>query len=670
MNEIKEKIEHLRRELNEHNYNYYVLNAPVISDREFDRMMEELQQLEKEYPQYSDPNSPTQRVGNDINKAFTQVKHKYPMLSLGNTYTIDEVASFYDRVRSGLNEDFRIVGELKYDGTSISLTYRHGKLLRAVTRGDGVQGDDVTENVKTIRSIPLQLRGTGYPDEFEIRGEILMPWTVFEQLNAEREREEETLFANPRNAASGTLKLQNSAIVASRNLDAYLYYLLGEDLPSDDHYENLQIARSWGFKISDAMQVCHSLEEMKAFIDYWDVNRKNLPVATDGIVFKVASLRQQKNLGYTAKSPRWAMAYKFQAEQALTRLNSVSYQVGRTGTVTPVANLDPVQLSGTVVKRASLHNDDIIQSLDLHIGDMVFVEKGGEIIPKITGVDFDARGLLIGEKVTFVKQCPECGTPLVRYEGEAAHYCPNEMGCPPQIKGRIEHYISRRAMDIDGLGPETIDLFYRLGMVRTVADLYSLNESEIASLERLGEKSARNIIEAVDRSLQVPFERVLFALGIRFVGETVAKKLANSFVSIEALEAATLDDLVDVDEIGPRIAQSVRAYFENEQNRNLIKRSEEAGVQMRISEDRLSGFTDKLDGATIVISGTFTHHSRDEYKQMIEQHGGKNTGSVSAKTTYLLAGENMGPAKLEKARKLGIKIISEEDFLQMIQYPG
>lgn len=667
MNEIKEKIEHLRQELNEHNYNYYVLNAPVISDREFDRMMEELQQLEKEYPQYSDPNSPTQRVGNDINKAFTQVKHKYPMLSLGNTYTIDEVASFYDRVRSGLNEDFRIVGELKYDGTSISLTYRHGKLLRAVTRGDGVQGDDVTENVKTIRSIPLQLRGTGYPDEFEIRGEILMPWTVFEQLNAEREREEETLFANPRNAASGTLKLQNSAIVASRNLDAYLYYLLGEDLPSDDHYENLQIARSWGFKISDAMQVCHSLEEMKAFIDYWDVNRKNLPVATDGIVFKVASLRQQKNLGYTAKSPRWAMAYKFQAEQALTRLNSVSYQVGRTGTVTPVANLDPVQLSGTVVKRASLHNDDIIQSLDLHIGDMVFVEKGGEIIPKITGVDFDARGLLIGEKVTFIKQCPECGTPLVRYEGEVAHYCPNEMGCPPQIKGRIEHYISRRAMDIDGLGPETIDLFYRLGMVRTVADLYSLNESEIASLERLGEKSARNIIEAVDRSLQVPFERVLFALGIRFVGETVAKKLANSFVSIEALEAATLDDLVDVDEIGPRIAQSVRAYFENEQNRNLIKRLKEAGVQMRISEDRLSGFTDKLDGATIVISGTFTHHSRDEYKQMIEQHGGKNTGSVSAKTTYLLAGENMGPAKLEKARKLGIKIISEEDFLQMIQ---
>ena len=667
MNEIKEKIEHLRQELNEHNYNYYVLNAPVISDREFDRMMEELQQLEKEYPQYSDPNSPTQRVGNDINKAFTQVKHKYPMLSLGNTYTIDEVASFYDRVRSGLNEDFRIVGELKYDGTSISLTYRHGKLLRAVTRGDGVQGDDVTENVKTIRSIPLQLRGTGYPDEFEIRGEILMPWTVFEQLNAEREREEETLFANPRNAASGTLKLQNSAIVASRNLDAYLYYLLGEDLPSDDHYENLQIARSWGFKISDAMQVCHSLEEMKAFIDYWDVNRKNLPVATDGIVFKVASLRQQKNLGYTAKSPRWAMAYKFQAEQALTRLNSVSYQVGRTGTVTPVANLDLVQLSGTVVKRASLHNDDIIQSLDLHIGDMVFVEKGGEIIPKITGVDFDARGLLIGEKVTFIKQCPECGTPLVRYEGEAAHYCPNEMGCPPQIKGRIEHYISRRAMDIDGLGPETIDLFYRLGMVRTVADLYSLNESEIASLERLGEKSARNIIEAVDRSLQVPFERVLFALGIRFVGETVAKKLANSFVSIEALEAATLDDLVDVDEIGPRIAQSVRAYFENEQNRNLIKRLKEAGVQMRISEDRLSGFTDKLDGATIVISGTFTHHSRDEYRQMIEQHGGKNTGSVSAKTTYLLAGENMGPAKLEKARKLGIKIISEEDFLQMIQ---
>lgn len=667
MNEVKEQIERLRHELNEHNYNYYVLSAPVISDREFDRMMEELQRLEKEHPEYDDPNSPTQRVGNDINKAFTQVKHKYPMLSLGNTYTIDEVAAFYERVRSGLNEDFQIVGELKYDGTSISLTYRHGKLLRAVTRGDGVQGDDVTENVKTIRSIPLQLRGTGYPDEFEIRGEILMPWTVFEQLNMEREREEEPLFANPRNAASGTLKLQNSAIVASRNLDAYLYYLLGENLPSDDHYENLQIARSWGFKISDAMQVCYSLDEMKAFIDYWDVNRKNLPVATDGIVFKVASLRQQKNLGYTAKSPRWAIAYKFQAEQALTRLNSVSYQVGRTGTVTPVANLDPVQLSGTIVKRASLHNDDIIQSLDLHIGDMVYVEKGGEIIPKITGVDFNARGLLIGEKVSFIKQCPECGTPLVRYEGEAAHYCPNESGCPPQIKGKIEHYISRRAMNIDGLGPETIDLFYRLGMVRTVADLYHLDEAEIASLERLGEKSARNIKDAVENSLQVPFERVLFALGIRFVGETVAKKLANAFISIEALENATIDDLVAVDEIGPRIAQSVRDYFENEQNRNLVKRLQEAGVQMRIAEDKLSGFTDRLHGATIVISGTFARHSRDEYKQMIEQHGGKNTGSVSAKTTYLLAGENMGPAKLEKARKLGIKIISEEEFLQMIQ---
>lgn len=667
MNEVKEQIEYLRQALNEHNYNYYVLNAPVISDREFDRMMEELQQLEKEHPEYNDPNSPTQRVGNDINKAFTQVKHKYPMLSLGNTYTIEEVTAFYDRVRSGLNEDFSIVGELKYDGTSISLTYRHGKLVRAVTRGDGVQGDDVTENVKTIRSIPLQLRGDNYPDEFEIRGEILMPWTVFEQLNAEREREEEPLFANPRNAASGTLKLQNSAIVASRNLDAYLYYLLGDNLPSDDHYENLQMARSWGFKISDAMQKCRSLDEMKAFINYWDVNRKNLPVATDGIVFKVASLRQQKNLGYTAKSPRWAMAYKFQAEQALTRLNAVSYQVGRTGAVTPVANLDPVQLSGTIVKRASLHNDDIIQSLDLHIGDMVYVEKGGEIIPKITGVDASARGLLVGEKVSFIKLCPECGTPLIRYEGEAAHYCPNESGCPPQIKGKIEHYISRRAMDIDGLGPETVDLFYRLGMVRTVADLYHLDEQQIASLERLGEKSARNIMEAVELSLQVPFERVLFALGIRFVGETVAKKLANAFVSIEALEAATIDDLVAVDEIGPRIAQSVRTYFENEQNRDLIDRLKEAGVQMRISEDRLSGFTNKLDGATIVISGTFTHHSRDEYKQMIEQHGGKNTGSVSAKTTYLLAGENMGPAKLEKARKLGIKIISEDDFLQMIQ---
>ena len=665
MNETELRIRQLRKELDEHNYNYYVLNAPTIDDREFDRLMAELQRLEEANPQYADPHSPTCRVGNDHNQAFTQVAHCYPMLSLGNTYTREEVAAFYERVSAALQEPFTIVGELKYDGTSISLTYEHGRLVQAVTRGDGVQGDDVTENVKTIRTIPLVLRGAGYPDRFEIRGEILMPWAVFEQLNAEREREEEPLFANPRNAASGTLKLQNSAIVASRHLDAYLYYLLGENLPSDDHLDNLHTAAGWGFKISEAMTRCHSLEEMYAFIDYWDVNRKNLPVATDGIVFKVASLRQQKYLGYTAKSPRWAIAYKFQAERAVTRLNSISYQVGRTGTITPVANLDPVQLSGTIVKRASLHNDDIIQALDLHIGDFVYVEKGGEIIPKITGVDTDAR-ILVGEKVQFITHCPECGTPLVRYEGEAAWYCPNDESCPPQIKGRIEHFISRRAMNIDGLGSETVDLFYRLGMIHDVADLYTLRESDIASLDRQGDKSARNIIEAVAASREVPFERVLFALGIRFVGETVAKKLANAFGSIDKLAAATEEELMQVDEIGARIAGSVRAYFAHPTTANLIARLKAAGLQMELSAERLARRTDRLQGATVVISGTFTHHSRDEYKNLIEQHGGKNTSSVSAKTTYLLAGENMGPAKLEKATKLGIKIISETEFLQLI----
>ena len=665
MNETEARIRQLRKELDEHNYNYYVLNAPTIDDREFDRLMAELQRLEEQYPEYADPNSPTCRVGNDHNRSFTQVKHRYPMLSLGNTYTREEVAAFYERVSTSLQEPFTVIGELKYDGTSISLTYEHGRLSQAVTRGDGVQGDDVTENVKTIRSVPLVLRGDGYPDRFEIRGEILMPWAVFEKLNAEREREEEPLFANPRNAASGTLKLQNSAVVASRQLDAYLYYLLGENLPFDDHFENLHAARTWGFKVSEAMTRCRSLEDMFAFIDYWDENRKNLPVATDGIVFKVASLRQQKFLGYTAKSPRWAIAYKFQAERAETRLDSVSYQVGRTGTVTPVANLEPVQLSGTIVKRASLHNDDIIQSLDLHIGDRVYVEKGGEIIPKITGVNTDAR-ILIGEKVRFITHCPECGTPLIRYEGEAAWYCPNDESCPPQIKGRIEHFISRRAMNIDGLGTETVDLFFRLGMIHDVADLYGLQENDIASLERLGDKSARNIIEAIASSRNVPFERVLFALGIRFVGETVAKKLANAFGSVDRLAAATEEELIQVDEIGARIAGIVRAYFAHPSTSRLIARLKEAGVQMELSAERLADRTDRLQGATVVISGTFTRHSRDEYKTLIEQHGGKNTASVSAKTTYLLAGENMGPAKLEKATKLGIKIISEDEFLQLI----
>ncbi|WP_302991243.1 NAD-dependent DNA ligase LigA [Barnesiella intestinihominis] len=662
-----EKIERLRRELDEHNYNYYVLNAPTIDDRTFDEMMHELQGLEETFPQYFDPNSPTQRVGNDINRSFSQEEHRYPMLSLSNTYSIEEVSAFYERVRSGLmGEDFELVGELKYDGTSISLIYEGGRLVRAVTRGDGTRGDDVTENVKTIRSIPLQLRGNDYPDSFEIRGEILMPWAVFDALNKEREEQEEPLFANPRNAAAGTLKSQNSAVVAARGLDAYLYYLLGENLPADTHYENLQYARSWGFKVSDAVRKLHSVEEVKEYINYWDMERKNLPVATDGMVFKVNSLRQQKNLGYTAKSPRWAIAYKFQAEKALTRLNSVSYQVGRTGTVTPVANLDPVLLSGTIVKRATLHNEDIINALDLHIGDMVFVEKGGEIIPKITAVDISAR-LLIGEKVRFIRTCPECGTPLKRIEGEAAWFCPNEKGCPPQIKGRIEHFISRKAMNIEGLGSETIGQFYSLGLVRDASDLYTLQPDVIAGLERMGERSAQNIVDAVKQSCSVPFERVLFALGIRYVGETVAKKLALALHSIDRIIEATTEDLIRIGDIGVRIAQSVVAYFSDEDNLRFVERLRQYGVQMQITEERLSERTDKLSGATIVISGTFTHHSRDEYKVLIEQHGGMNTGSVSGKTTYILAGENMGPAKLEKARKLGVRILSEEEFLEMIQ---
>lgn len=665
MTEI-ERIDQLREELHRHNYNYYVLNAPEISDREFDERMRELQDLEEKHPEHFDENSPTMRVGSDINKNFTQVPHRYPMLSLGNTYSEAEVTEFYERVKKDLNEDFEICCEMKYDGTSISLTYERGRLVRAVTRGDGVQGDDVTDNVKTIRSIPLVLHGTGYPDEFEMRGEILMPWTVFEELNKEREAREEPLFANPRNAASGTLKLQNSAIVASRKLDAYLYYLLGDNLPCDGHYENLQEAEKWGFKISHITRKCHTLQEVFEFIKYWDTERKNLPVATDGIVLKVNSLRQQRNLGYTAKSPRWAIAYKFQAEQACTRLNKVTYQVGRTGAVTPVANLDPVQLSGTIVKRASLHNADIIEGLDLHIGDMVYVEKGGEIIPKIVGVDKEAR-LLIGDKVKFITRCPECGSPLVRYEGEAAHYCPNDTACPPQIKGRIEHFISRKAMNIDGLGPETVDQFYQEGLIHDVADLYSLRADEIVKLERMGEKSAENIIRSIERSREVPFERVLFALGIRFVGETVAKKVAKVFRSIDMLAQATLDDLIHVDEIGEKIAQSIILYFHNPQNRELIERLRQAGVQLEAAAQDTSNHTDKLAGKSIVISGVFAHHSRDEYKALIEQHGGKNVGSITSKTSFILAGDNMGPAKLEKAKKLGVPIVGEDEFLQMIE---
>lgn len=661
----KERIDWLRAELHRHNYNYYVMNAPEITDKEFDDLMRELQDLEKEHPEYADENSPTMRVGSDLNKNFTQVAHKYPMLSLGNTYSESEVTDFYERVKKALNEDFEICCELKYDGTSISLTYEDGKLVRAVTRGDGEKGDDVTDNVKTIRTIPLVLHGD-YPSTFEIRGEILMPWESFEALNREREAREEPLFANPRNAASGTLKSQNSSVVAARKLDAYLYYLLGEDLPADGHYECLQKAAQWGFKISEHMKKARTLQEVFDYINYWDTERKNLPVATDGIVLKVNSLRQQKNLGYTAKSPRWAIAYKFQAERALTRLNKVSYQVGRTGAITPVANLDPVQLSGTVVKRASLHNADIIEGLDLHIGDMVYVEKGGEIIPKITGVDTDARGILLGEKVKFITRCPECGTPLVRFEGEAAHYCPNETACPPQIKGKIEHFISRRAMNIDGLGPETVDMFYRLKLIKDAADLYHLTVDDIKDLDRMGQKSAENIVNGIAASRSVPFERVLFALGIRFVGETVAKKIARSFKSIDEVEQASLETLMSVDEIGEKIAQSIVSYFGNPLNRNLVERLKEAGLQFSRSEEDLSGYTDKLAGQSIVISGVFEHHSRDEYKEMIERNGGKNVGSISSKTSFILAGANMGPAKLEKAQKLGIRIMSENEFLDLL----
>jgi DNA ligase (NAD+) len=664
MTEI-ERIDQLREELHLHNYNYYVLNAPVISDIEFDKLMRELQDLEAKHPEHFDENSPSMRVGSDINKNFTQVEHKYPMLSLGNTYSEAEVTDFYERVSKSLNEEFEICCEMKFDGTSISLTYENGKLVRAVTRGDGVKGDDVTDNVKTIRSIPLVLHGNDYPQNFEIRGEILMPWDVFEKLNREREAREEPLFANPRNAASGTLKSQNSAVVASRQLDAYLYYLLGENLPCDGHYENLQKAAEWGFKISHITRKVRTLDEIFEFIKYWDIERKNLPVATDGIVLKVNSLRQQRNLGYTAKSPRWAIAYKFQAEQALTKLIKVTYQVGRTGAITPVANLEPVQLSGTVVRRASLHNADIIASLDLHVGDMVYVEKGGEIIPKITGVDAASRKP-DSEKITFITHCPECGSKLVRYEDEAAHYCTNETACPPQIKGKIEHFISRKAMNIEGLGPETVDLFYQEGMIQNVADLYHLQATDICQLERMGEKSAENIIQGILRSKEVPFERVLFALGIRFVGETVAKKIAKAFRSIDALMSATLDDLIHVDEIGEKIAQSILLYFANEKNRALIERLREAGLKLKADETDYSGYTDKLQGKSIVISGVFAHHSRDEYKEMIEKHGGKNVGSISKKTSFVLAGENMGPSKLEKAQKLGITILNEDEFLAMI----
>lgn len=662
----RERIEQLRRELEQHNYNYYVANAPVISDREFDLMMKELERLEKEHPEWDDPLSPTHRVGSDLTKGFEQVSHEYAMLSLGNTYSVGEVDEFVRRTREALmGEEVTIVGEMKFDGTSISLLYEDGRLVRAVTRGDGEKGDVVTDNVKTIRSIPLRLSGEGWPRRFEIRGEIVLPWEAFDRLNAERAFQEEPLFANPRNAASGTLKLQNPAIVAKRGLDAYFYYLLGENLPCDTHYGNMMEARKWGFKVSDAMTRLHTIEEVDKYISHWDKARKELPVATDGLVFKVNSLRQQLNLGFTAKSPRWAIAYKFPAERALTRLRYVSFEVGRIGVVTPVANLEPVLLSGTVVKRASLHNADIIASLGIHEHDMLYVEKGGEIIPKITGVDESAREPGAPE-ITFVKDCPSCGTPLVRVEGEASWMCPNKYGCVPQITGRVEHFVGRRMMNIDGIGEETAEALFASGLVTNIADLYSLTMEQLTLLDRLGEKSAERILRGVADSKKVGFERVLYALSIPFVGETVAKKLARSVRSMDRLMEMSVEELTAIDDIGPRIAESIKEYLSAPVNIEIISRLREAGVQMAMGEENDEGRSDRLAGKTIVISGVFNRHSRDEYKEMIERNGGKNSGSISKKTDFVLAGENMGPAKLEKAQKLCVPVVNEDEFLKMI----
>ena len=667
MDPIKQRIEALREELNRHNHNYYVLNSPQISDKDFDMLMKELELLERNFPQYDDPLSPTHRVGSDLTKGFTQVAHIHPMLSLGNTYSITEVEDFMRRTRQQLmGEEFSIVGEMKFDGTSISLIYENGRLVRAVTRGDGEKGDVVTDNVKTIRSIPLQLSGEGYPEMFEIRGEIVLPWTDFDRLNEERSRNEEPLFANPRNAASGTLKMQNSAEVARRGLDAYFYYMLGDNLPCDNHYDNMVKAREWGFKVSDVMTRLGSIEQVDEFINHWDEARKELPVATDGLVFKVNSLRQQLNLGFTAKSPRWAIAYKFQAERALTQLKYVSFEVGRTGVITPVANLEPVLLSGTIVKRASLHNEDIIRQLDIHDGDMVYVEKGGEIIPKITGVDTSARQAE-SAPIAFVTHCPACGTELQRVEGEAAWVCPNKYACEPQVVGRVEHFVGRRMMNIDGIGEETAELMFNQGLIKNIADLYDLQHEQLVVLDRFANRSANRILEGLEASKSVPFERVLFALSIPYVGETTAKKIARTVGDIDRLMAMTAEELTQIEDVGARIAESILEYFSVEENRQIVERLRVAGLQFAIAEDVTEGRSDKLQGKSIVISGTFTHHSRDEYKALIEKHGGKNVGSISKKTDYVLAGENMGPAKLEKANSLGIKIINEDEFLEMIE---
>lgn len=664
--EAKTEIDRLREEINRHNYNYYVLNSPEISDFDFDRLLRGLEELEKEFPQYLDPLSPTQRVGSDLTKGFEHVVHARPMMSLSNTYSINEVDEWFHRVSKALEgEDFSIVGEMKFDGTSISLTYHDGRLVRAVTRGDGTQGDDVTANVKTIRSIPLQLLPGDWPQDFEIRGEILMPWEVFEKLNAERAYNEEPLFANPRNAASGTLKTQDPREVAKRHLDARFYYLLSDNLPFDSHYENMLAAQHWGFKVSKAMTTMKSLKEVDDYIAYWDEHRKELPVATDGLVFKVNSLRQQLNLGYTAKSPRWAVAFKFNPERACTPLRFVSFETGRMGIVTPVANLEPVQLSGTIVKRASLHNNDIMQELDIHRGDWLYVEKAGEIIPQITGVE-KSRRQPDAEKVVFVDKCPECGTPLERIYGDAAWVCPNKYGCPPQITGRIEHFCARRMMNIDGIGEETAELLYNCGLVERIGQLYDLTEERLASLDRIGEKTARRIIKGIEDSKKVPFERVLYALSIPNVGETTAKRLANGVKSMAHLKEMGLEELSALQDIGPVIARNIHDFLREPVNADNIERLEAAGVQMQLSADKLAPKGDLLDGKTIVISGTFARHSRDEYKEIIERQGGKNAGSISKKTSFVLAGENMGPAKREKCEKLGIPMISEEDFLSMI----
>ncbi len=662
---VRERIEELRRQLELHNYKYYVENAPEISDFEFDTLMRELQDLERAHPEYADPNSPSVRVGSDLCAEFTTVRHRFPMLSLGNTYSLDELHEFLARIeREAGPTDY--VCELKFDGTAISLTYEHGRLLRAVTRGDGTQGDDVTANVRTVRSVPLRLRGEGWPDYFEIRGEILMPYASFDRLNAEREANGEPLFANPRNAAAGTLKQQASAVVARRGLDCTLYQLAGDDLPFETHWESLQRAREWGFKVSREARICHNVAEIDAFINHWDEARRQLPFPTDGVVIKVNDFAVRRRLGFTAKAPKWAVAYKFKAEQALTRLDSVSFQVGRTGAITPVANLEPVLLAGTTVRRATLHNAEQMALLDIRPGDMVYVEKGGEIIPKITGVELSQRPA-DSRPFEYITRCPECGTPLVRYEGEAKHYCPNQSGCRPQIIGRIIHFIRRKALDIEGLGEETVELLYDNGLVRTVADLYDLQAAQLAPLPRLGEKSAENIIRSIERSKQVPFPRVLFGLGIRFVGETTAKYLADHFRSLDAVTGASREELVEADEVGERIADAIIEYFADETNRAIIARLRIAGLQFEASARELD--SESLAGKSFVVSGRFSR-SRDEMKELIERHGGRNLAAVSGNVDYIVAGENMGPAKLKKAEKLGIRILSEEEFLAMIAGDG